>query len=450
MNITRRAFAGAAAAAYLRAQARPERPNIIVILSDDHGFHDLGCQGARDLKTPHLDAIAESGIRFTNWYSNAPMCAPSRAALLTGKYPQNAGVPINGVHLPETSRTLATHLKQAGYSTGAVGKWHLGDHKSSSPLSHGFDRFFGFHSGCVDFYSHRYYWGEPRKVNYHDLWRDRTEVFEDGRYLTEMITAEAKNFIESSRSRPFFLYAAYNAPHYPMHAPRKYMERFPALDPERRTYAAMLAAVDDGVGEIRALLTRLGIAENTIIFFGADNGATRELRAGLYGQPPTAGLNTPFRGYKFSLFDGGMHVPALLSWPAAIRQGRVSAQIGAHMDVVPTLLDAAGVPVPEKLDGVSLLGAVRQPRLIERPPLYWSSGGQLAMRKGQWKLVKNGFLADGTEANRKRFSGDDSHFLSNLEADPGESTNLRQRHPELCQQIETAVETWSRALPKSN
>jgi arylsulfatase A-like enzyme len=262
-----------------------------------------------------------------------------------------------------------------------------------------------------------------------------------------MITAEAKEFIHSSRSQPFFLYAAYNAPHYPMHAPKKYVERFPALEPERQMYAAMLSAVDDGVGEIRSLLSQLGIAENTIIFFGADNGATREPRAGLNQQTATAGRNTPFRGYKFSLFDGGMHVPGLMSWPAVIRQPRVSAQIGSHMDLVPTLLNAAKANVPADLDGVNLLEAVREPRLVERPPLFWSSWGQLAVRRGDWKLVKNGVLAE-TGAHRKPLGGDDSLFLSNLESDPGESKNLRHQHSELARELENAAEAWLKTLPQ--
>jgi arylsulfatase A-like enzyme len=446
MSITRRGFLGSSSAAFLKAQSRVERPNIIVILTDDHGAHDLGCQGATDLKTPNIDAIAASGIRFTNWYSNAPMCAPARAALLTGMYPQNAGVPDNGGRLPYDSQTLATLLKNAGYKTGLTGKWHLGDRTGSAPNALGFDSFFGFHAGCVDFYSHRYYWGEPRRINFHDLWKNRTEIFEDGQYLTERITAEAQEFIQSSRSQPFFLYAAYNAPHYPMHAPRKYVERFPGLEPERQMYAAMISAVDDGVGEIRSLLSRLGIAENTIIFFGSDNGATREPRAGLNQQTATAGRNTPYRGYKFSLFDGGMHVPGLLSWPSMIRRPRVSAQIGSHMDLVPTMLSAAGASVPGGLDGVNLLDAIREPRIVDRPPLFWSSWGQLAVRRGDWKLVKNGVLAE-TGAHRRPLVGDDALFLSNLESDPGESKNLRRRHPDLAQELEAAAEAWLKTIP---
>src|SRR6266542_3634993 len=205
--LSRREFVGSSALA-AAAQTPPKKPNFIVFLTDDHGYHDLGCQGAADVKTPNIDALAASGARFTNWYSQAPVCAPSRAALMTGRYPIRAGVPNNGQPLAPSEKTIASLLKPQGYATGLFGKWHLGypDTPASVPNAHGFDRFVGFHSGCIDYYSHRYYWGEPRTVNYHDLWRDRTEIFEDGQYFTELIAREAKNFILENRSRPFFLY----------------------------------------------------------------------------------------------------------------------------------------------------------------------------------------------------------------------------------------------------
>ena len=325
------------------ALQRSRRPNFVVLLSDDHGYHDLGCQGARELKTPHLDALAGSGARLTHWYSNAPMCAPSRASLLTGRYPIRAGVPANGPDLPSSEQTVARVLKPHGYATGITGKWHLGSTAATAPNAHGFDYFYGFHSGCVDFYSHRFYWGEPKRVNYHDLWRNRTEVFEDGQYLTERITAEARQFIEGHRREPFLLYVAYNAVHYPMQAPQRYVDRFADQEPERRMYAAMLAAMDDGVGAIVGTLKRLGLAENPLIFFQGDNGATREPRAGLNQQPARGGSNYPLRGFKFSLFEGGIRVPALVNWPREIPPRQVIAEPGAAMDLLPTLCAAAGI-----------------------------------------------------------------------------------------------------------
>lgn len=424
--------------------AGPARPNFILFLTDDHGYHDLGCQGARDLKTPNIDALAASGARFLNWYSNAPVCAPARAALLTGRYPIRAGVPQNGVPLPASERTVASLLKPLGYSTGLLGKWHLGSGADSVPNAHGFDCFFGFHSGCIDYYSHRYYWGEPRVVNYHDLWRNREEVFEDGRYMTELITREALRFIERNRTRPFLLYVAYNAPHYPMHAPERYVARFPDLDPERRMYAAMLAAVDDSVGEILGLLEKLGLRENTLVFFGSDNGATAEPRAGLNQQPARGGSNRPFRGWKFSLFDGGMHVPAILSWPARIPRGQVIREMASHMDLFPTILGAAGAEIPQDrtIDGRDILPVASRGAPSPHEALFWRSGGQLAVRRGRWKLVKDGFIADGTPEGQKPLAGEDAVFLSDLEEDPAETRNLRRKHPELVDELLTHAERW--------
>jgi arylsulfatase A-like enzyme len=233
-----------------------------------------------------------------------------------------------------------------------------------------------------------------------------------------------------------------------MHAPRKYIQRFLGLEAERQVYAAMLAAVDDGVGEICHLLRQLGIERDTIIFFASDNGATREPRAGLEGRPATAGQNSPCRGYKFSLFDGGIHIPAILSWPGQLPQGRVSGQVGSHMDLVPTILRAAGLapPTDRKLDGIDLFPALQQGSLMERPPLYWASQGQLAVRRGAWKLVIRGFEADGTPAGSKPLEGDDELFLSNLEEDAGESRNQRYVQRELCQALEKEARAWQKEL----
>ncbi len=441
--LTRREFLAAAAAAPA-VHTAPRRPNFVILYTDDHGYHDLGCQGATELKTPNIDALAASGARFTDWYSMGPVCAPSRAALMTGRYPIRAGVPSNGPSLPPSERTIASLLKAQGYATALCGKWHLGSDDQTSPNAHGFDHFFGFHAGCVDYYSHRYYWGEPKRVNYHDLYRDRTEVFEDGRYLTERITEEARNFITASRGRPFLLYAAYNAPHYPMHAPAKYVQRFAGLEPERRMYAAMLAAVDDGVGEIVETLRKAGLRENTMIFFAGDNGATREARAGLNQQPARGGSNAPLRGFKASLFDGGIRVPAMLSWPAGLPPRRVVREVGASMDVLPTFLRAAGLAPPSDrtIDGRDVLPMARGDAGSPHEALFWSAGGQLAVRRGKWKLVINGFLADGTREGRNRMTGQDAMFLSDLDADPGEQRNLRAQQPALTEELAALAARW--------
>jgi len=431
-----------AAPAILRS--RPARPNVIVILMDDLGVHDLGCLGAGDLKTPHIDSLAETGARFTNWYSNAPVCAPARAALMTGRYPIRAGVGTNGRALDPSEKTIASLLKPAGYATALAGKWHLGSTPDTVPNAHGFDYFYGFHEGCVDFYSHRFYWGEPRRVNFHDLWRNREEIFEDGQYLTGRIAEEAAQFAAQPRSQPFFLYCAFNAVHYPMHAPAQYVARFGHLEPERRMYAAMLSAADDGVGRILRALEQSGQRDNTLIWFGGDNGATTEARAGLNQRPATAGSNAPFRGFKFSVFDGGMHVPAILNWPAVIPPRQTIREIAMTADLLPTICNAAGVAVPSDrtIDGRDILPLATSGAPSPHEAVFWAEGPQLAVRRGRWKLVIDGITYDRTEEGRKPLAGEDSVFLSNLEEDPGETRNLRRRHPELVDELATLAHRW--------
>ena len=367
--VSRRTFVTGAAAALPLAAQRARKPNFVVILMDDLGCRDLGIYGAADLKTPNIDGLARSGARFENWYSNAPVCAPSRAALMTGRYPIRAGMPRNGLNLPEREALIPALLKPAGYDTALIGKWHLGSSPATVPNARGFDYYYGFHSGCVDYYSHRYYWSEPRVVNYHDLWRNRQEIFENGQYLTERLGEEAVRFLEAQRSQPFFLYTAFNAVHYPMHAPNKYVERFPNLAPERQMYAAMLAAADDSIGRILQTLERTGQRENTLIFLLGDNGATTEARAGLNQQPATAGSNGAFRGFKFSCFDGGMHVPGIMSWPGVIPKGQAIREMVMTADILPTVCRAAGVEAPRDrtLDGRDALPVA-------------ASGGQIATR----------------------------------------------------------------------
>src|SRR4051812_36909155 len=291
-HLTRRSLLGGAVAAsqlpLQAAAATSDKPNVVIILFDDLGVHDQGYLGATDLKTPNIDRLAAGGTVCRNWYSNAPVCAPARSALMTGRCPLRAGVATNGTPLRPSEITLASALKNAGYATALTGKWHLGSTPETVPNAHGFDYFYGFHEGCVDYFSHRYYWGEPRVANFHDLWRNRDEIFEDGQYLTERIGQEASNFISRTpRETPIFLYTALNAVHYPMHAPAKYLSRFPSLKPERQMYAAMLSAADDAIGEILATLERTDRRDNTLVFVLGDNGATTERRAGLHNNLAT-------------------------------------------------------------------------------------------------------------------------------------------------------------------
>lgn len=454
-GISRRALlAGAMASAELAAP-RPmpaqegRKPNIIVLLFDDLGLHDLGFLGAADLKTPNIDRLAAGGTRFSNWYSNAPVCAPARSALMTGRCPIRAGVPGNGRPLAPSEITVASALKGAGYRTALTGKWHLGSTPETVPNAHGFDYFYGFHEGCTDYYSHRYYWGEPRIANFHDLWRNREEVFENGQYLTERIADEATGFIGARSNQPFFLYTAFNAVHYPMHAPAKYLSRFPGMEPERRMYAAMLAAADDAVGRIVDAVARAGQRDNTLIFLLGDNGATTEKRAGLGQNPATAGRNTPFRGFKFSTFDGGMHVPGLMHWPGKIPAGKTVREIVMTADIFPTACRLAGVPLPNRtLDGRDVWAVATEGARSPHEYVAWAEGPQLAIRRGAWKLVLNGVTHDGTPDGNKPLQGEDAVFLSNVEEDPGESHNLRHQHPEITDELQTLVHQWRQDVEK--
>jgi arylsulfatase A-like enzyme len=448
MNTTRRSsIAGSMASPLLRSAAAEDRPNVLGVVLDDLGCHDLGYLGAADLKTPHIDALAQRGLTFRNWYSNAPVCAPARSSILTGRFPASAGVPNNGPSLAHNIPTIASVVKSAGYQTASFGKWHLGDTDETAPTGHGFDYFYGFHSGCVDYFSHRYYWGEPGVPNYHDLWRNRTEIFEDGRYLTERIAEAAVDYIGRNRRNPLFGYVAFNAPHYPMHAPDKYRSRFPGLAPERQTYAAMIAAVDDGIGQIRHALATAGVADHTLMFFIGDNGATVEKRAGLNGNFATAGSNDIFKRFKFSLFDGGMHVPGFVSWPARIRGGGSTNELAMSMDILPTICRATGAAVPPRVDESDLLDTIANGAPSPHKSLYWSQGDQLATRRGPWKLVVNGRPYDRSP---KPLAGEDAIWLSNLDEDPGEIRNLRQVQANLVDELLTDLYRWRDTLRTPN
>ena len=449
----RRLLAGAAAVSQSALPRRAgDKPNIVVILMDDLGCRDLGVYGAADLKTPHIDSIGRGGARFENWYSCAPVCAPARAALMTGRYPIRAGMPENGLNLPPSEKLIPALLKPAGYATAAVGKWHLGSTPETVPNARGFDYFYGFHAGCVDFYSHRYYWGEPRRVNYHDLWRNRGEIFEDGQYLTERIAQESCQFMETHRAQPFFLYTAFNAVHYPMHAPNKYVERFPeSLGRERRTYAAMLAAADDGIGLMLRTLESIGQRENTLIFLAGDNGATTEARAGLNQQPATGGRNGVFRGFKFSCFDGGMHVPGIMNWPGVIPAGQVIRETVITADILPAACHAAGVDPPRDrvVDGRDILPVAATGAKSPHGDVFWANGPQLAVRRGKWKLVIDGITYERSPEGHKPLAGDDALFLSDLDNDPGETTNLRHQNPALVDELSTAAHQWRADVEKN-
>lgn len=441
------------------------RPNFIVLVTDDQGYGDLSCLPDTDVRTPNLDALCAGGVRFTDWYANAPVCSPTRASLLTGRYPARTGVTnvLPGHRQADGLNpgvpTLAELLGQRGYRCYLSGKWHLGVTEESRPHRRGFDHWFGHLAGCIDYYSHIYYWdmnqSGPGLNPSHDLWEDGEEIWRNGAYMTYQITGKAIEYIRDAarRDEPFFLYLSYNAPHYPMHAPQEYLNRFDHLPWDRQVMAAMLSAVDDGVGQIMDELSRLGIAQDTCTFFTSDNGPSAESRNWLDGRqdPYYGGSASKFRGHKLSLFEGGIRVPGVAHWPTRIQAGQVLDGPCATMDIVPTVLSAAGadqgavgigtgeVDQGSRYDGVDLLPYLTGTGLLPERDLYWAldapGSHQTAIRRGNWKLVLNG-VDPGADYDV------DPVQLSDLETDPSETHNLVADHPELAVELTVAAERW--------
>lgn len=413
------------------------KPNVIVILADDQGSLDAGCYGATDLHTPHLDALSARGVRFTQFYSAAPVCSPSRAGLLTGRWPARAGVPGNCASqhggqgaLPPGEITLAEMFRTAGYATAHIGKWHLGYTPDTSPGAQGFDHSFGHMGGCIDNYSHFFYWSGP---NIHDLWRNGKEVFHDGQYFPSLMAREAAQFMEQNRDRPFFIYYALNTPHYPYQGDAKWLEHFQNLPYPRNLYAAFLAAQDERLGELFAKVESLGLRERTIIVFQSDNGHSTEERAHFGG-----GHTGPYRGAKFSLFEGGIRLPAIVSWPGRLPQNETRDQVGHACDWLPTLAELAGVKLPEaQLDGRSLVPVLSDPSAPSphaTQALHWQvsagPGPDWAVRDGDWKLIgKTRDTSDGKSQEKVTM------WLGNIRTDPAERTNLAHQHPDVVERL---------------
>jgi arylsulfatase B len=429
------------------------KPNIVLIVADDLGYAELSCQGARDLPTPHIDSLAENGVRFTSGYVSAPVCCPSRAGFLTGRYQTRFGHETNAIGvqnlgedigLPLSERTLADLLKAQGYATGLVGKWHLGAHASRHPMQRGFDEFYGFLNEG-HYYVPKPYLGVTTWLRIADnpegpgprLQRGRF-IFSDHmggdeptydlenpilrgiapitepRYLTEALADEAVSFIERHRDGPFFLYLAFNAPHSPMQAGDTYMERFAHIeDIHRRIFVAMTAQMDDAVGRVLGKLRQAGVEEDTLVFFFSDNGGpTRELTSS----------NAPLREGKGQVYEGGLRVPFLMQWKARLPQGRVDQRPVISLDVAPTALAAAEAPLPSNLDGVDLTPYLTGEK-NERPheTLFFRYATRIALRKDDWKLVGRYEQGEGLQ----------SPELYNLDADLGETADLAKREPDV-------------------
>ena len=415
-------------------------PNVVVILSDDQGTVDLGACGTEDVVTPNLDGLAARGVRFTQWYAAAPLCSPSRAALLTGRAPQRCGVPGNvspgGPGLPGAEVTLAEALKAEGYATALIGKWHLGSREGESPLDQGFDRFFGHHKGCIDNWSHFFYWNGP---NRHDLWSNREEHWEDGVHFGELVVREAVDFIREHRERPFFLFLPLNTPHYPLQPTAEWRERFRDVEAPRGEYLALLATMDEQIGAILGEIDGLGLRDRTLVVFQSDHGHSTEVRT--KGGGGSAG---PYRGAKFSLFEGGIRVPAIASWPGVLPQGEVRNQMAWACDWFPTILTLCRGerPAGVVLDGRDLGEVLGNPEAPSpHAALHWQSGNQWAVRATRWKLV-----ARARTAQRKQLDDEDALWLADLEEDPAEAHNLAEVRPVERARLEALHARWASEL----
>lgn len=419
-------------------QPSPARPNVIVILTDDQGYNDVGFNGGKDIPTPHLDSIARNGVRFTNAYVTYAVCSPSRAGFITGRYQQRFGHERNprwapnhphiGMSLAE--RTLADALGAAGYHCGLIGKWHLGAHPDFHPLRRGFHEFYGLVGGGKRYFPEDLTITHPRDArdegeSYRVKLTRGEQVVETAKYLTDEFSDEAVGFVERNRDRPFFLYLSYNAPHSPMQAPEPYLARFPDIrNPKRRTYAAMVSAVDDGVGRVLARLRELGLEKNTLVFFLSDNGGPTN---------DNASDNHPLRAGKSSPYEGGWRVPFAVQWPGRIPRRQHYDHPVSSLDIFATVAGVVGLPADAQrpLDGVNLL-----PHLdgtIKTPPheaiyLRMYDRGVYAVRSGDFKLIIPG--------------KDQAPELYNLRADIRETRNLAQSHPEQVARLEELRVKW--------
>ncbi|MDB6022424.1 MAG: sulfatase [Pedosphaera sp.] len=427
---------------WVASAAENSKPNVIIIMSDDQGSVDAGCYGSRDLTTPGMDTIAAHGVRFTQFYSAAPVCSPSRAGLLTGRYPWLVGMPNNGPAPPTeaddqletltgdglsaTTLTIADMFRAAGYATAHIGKWHLGSGTGHKPLDKGFDYSFGFMGGCIDNYTHFFYWAGPSR---HDLWENNHRVRLPGHYFPDLMVEKAEAFIASHRDRPFFMYFAINMPHYPYQGETKWLEYYRNLPYPRNLYAAFVSTLDDRVRQLTKYLDDSGLRTNTIIIYQSDNGHSVEERAHYGG-----GSSGPYRGAKFSVFEGGIRLPAIISWPGHLPEGEVRTQVAHSCDWLPTLAELCDVKLPKSdLNGRSLVPVIRS---VTAPSphdvLQWRLGNQWAVRQGPWKLLHN--PNDGAD-KQKLAEPDKQWFLANMDEDIGERTNQAPRHPEIVERL---------------
>lgn len=424
-------------------QSDDRRPNVIVIYSDDQGWTDLNAFGGTDLYTPVLDSLGARGVRFTEFYAAASICSPSRASMLTGRYPQRAGLSDNAsskkgvIGMSAQQYTMGELFQDAGYKTAHIGKWHVGYTPETMPNAQGFDYSYGFMGGCIDNYSHFFYWDGP---NRHDLWRNGEEIYEDGKYFPDLMVREANRFIEDNTDHPFFIYFAINIPHYPLQGEKKWLDYYEnkGLESPRDKYAAFISTMDEKIGLVLDKLHEMGLKDNTIVVFQSDQGYSEEVRT--FGGGGSAG---DLRGSKFSLFEGATKVPAIISWPKGIQANQVRGQFAANIDWYPTLAELCGIALPNrKLDGKSLVNVIQDEQSpSQHEVFFWKQGGteekpQWAVRKENWKLLRYPVFASDSELDEK------GYFLVNLADDPSEENNVAKQHPQKAEELRALYEDW--------
>jgi arylsulfatase A-like enzyme len=415
---------------------QPARPNVVYIMSDDLGYGDLGSYGATDIRTPNIDSIARDGVRLTDAYSNGVLCSPTRAALITGRYPQRYAVETalrtDGTYsLKVTGQSLPQLMKNAGYATALIGKWHLGrltgDAQVGGPRGHGFDYFFGFMG------SHTDYWWHNRGPDVPDLWENETRINRDGQYSTTIYTNAAVRFIDQSAAagRPFFMTVMYNAPHWPYNRPDR-----PSPAPGSAThvlaqaertatrddYRTMVEAMDTGVGQILQALQRAGVANDTLVIFTNDNG-------GEWLSDPG-----PLLDRKWTVYEGGIRVPALVRWPGRIPAGRVSGQPAITFDWSASILAAVGITPPPDYDGINLIPMLAGQQPDAERTFFWravpGNRNQRAVRRGDWKLI--------VDTNHTK--------VFNVRQDPGERRDLTNSRQDIARQLCPLLTAWSQEV----
>jgi arylsulfatase A-like enzyme len=400
-------------------------PNVVLFFADDLGYADTGVYGSKTIPTPHIDALAKRGVRFTDAYVTAGTCSPSRAGLISGRYQQRFGFEFNTAGaaithhqsrgLDPTVITFPKVLQVNGYTTGMFGKWHLGTRSHFHPNMRGFDEFFGFLAGA-----HGYFPVKREERTYSTVMRNKTHLKEPD-YLTDAFARETVRFIQKNRDKRFFAYVPFNAVHTPIEASKKYLDRFPDVrNRQQKTYNAMVRALDDAVGAIVAALKETQTEKNTLLIFMNDNGGP------IYTSVQS---NAPLRLGKLFLFEGGIRVPMIMSWPDVLEAGSVYRQPVSSLDIYPTLCAAAGVVLPSglKLDGVNLFPHLNGE--IDTAPheaLFWSNGPNRAVRFGKWKMVQ----------------AHDQVWLFDLKNDIGETKNLALTKPDILKTLQAQLKQW--------